>query len=195
MSVSRKGKIARLSYEHREELCRRLRDGQSVSTINAWLVSAGVPGAPFNDQNFTNWRQGGYSEWIKEQERLDRIRATAESTRRQVEAQGGALYDRVAFDYAQALADLRSSAADEKAISRLAGATAALLNAATARQRAATDARRAELAEKSLELAREKFEEQRARNAQAVEKLKAVAAAGGITPETLKTIEETMQLL
>lgn len=157
------GKIAALSFELREGICLRMKDGWTGKRIIAWLAEQGVSGV--NEQNLTNWRHAdaGYRAWGRDQERLETIRAQAESTRRSLEAGGNAIFDRLAVEYAQALADLRG-AADEVSITRLAGATASLINAATARQRAAVHERRADLAADHLDLERQKFRYQLAEN-------------------------------
>ena len=59
-------------------------------------------------------------------------------------------------------------------------------------------AQAAEISAADLQLARDKFEDQKARNAAASEKLKAALTAspdGGITPETRARIEEALNLL
>jgi hypothetical protein len=59
-------------------------------------------------------------------------------------------------------------------------------------------AKSTEISAADLQLARDKFEDQKARNAAAAEKLKAALtepAAGGITPETRARIEEALNLL
>ncbi len=55
--------------------------------------------------------------------------------------------------------------------------------------------KRLELKAEELKLAREKFEELKARNVAASEKLKSAVTRGGIAPETLRTIEEAIRLL
>jgi hypothetical protein len=59
-------------------------------------------------------------------------------------------------------------------------------------------AKSTEISAADLQLARDKFEDQKARNAAAAEKLKAALTAspdGGITPETRARIEEALNLL
>ncbi len=84
------GKIARLPKPVREELNRRLDDGEPGSRILPWLnelpavkrvLTTQFGGAPINSQNLSNWRSGGYQRWLRKQERLEEIKSLAEETR------------------------------------------------------------------------------------------------------------------
>jgi hypothetical protein len=68
MNPARKGKIARLPVAVREELNRRLEDGQTERTILPWLnalpsvqtvLAAQFGAGPVSQQNLSNWRCGG----------------------------------------------------------------------------------------------------------------------------------------
>lgn len=85
--MSRMGKIARLPQLVRDELNRRLRDGETGETLLAWLnAHAGVVyvlreqfgGRPINKQNLSDWRLGGHQDWLRHQETLDWVRGLAE---------------------------------------------------------------------------------------------------------------------
>jgi hypothetical protein len=82
------GKIARLPAKVREELNHRLQNGETGSVILPWLnalpavqaVLASHFGAgPVNHQNLTNWRQGAYQHWLKQQACEDLVRELAEN--------------------------------------------------------------------------------------------------------------------
>jgi hypothetical protein len=84
------GKIARLPKPVREELNRRLDDGEPGSQILPWLnelpavkrvLATQFGGAPINSQNLSNWRSGGYQRWLRKQERLEEIKSFAEEAR------------------------------------------------------------------------------------------------------------------
>jgi hypothetical protein len=88
MTTTRNGKVARLPHALREEINRRLYDGESGTPLLAWLN--GLPevravlarefgGRPLNAQNLTAWRQQGYRDWQKQEE----ARALAERMRRE----------------------------------------------------------------------------------------------------------------
>ncbi|MDR3401601.1 MAG: hypothetical protein P4L99_03800 [Chthoniobacter sp.] len=75
MNTIRTGKIARLPPAVREELNRRLLNGERGTWLCAWLhalpavravLAAEFGGRPINAPNLTAWRQGGYRDW-KEQ--------------------------------------------------------------------------------------------------------------------------------
>lgn len=82
--MARKGKIARLSSDIREALNRRLLDGQSGTKVLTWLnelpetrlvMTEMFDGLPVSDQNLSEWRKGGFAEWLA---RRDRIANTKE---------------------------------------------------------------------------------------------------------------------
>jgi len=78
--AARNGKIARLPYELRQTLNQRLQEGHEGKSLLRWLNSSAqvqqvlaehFEGAPINAQNLTEWRQGGYRDWLADQERRD----------------------------------------------------------------------------------------------------------------------------
>ncbi len=85
----RKGKIARLACDIRDELNRRLQDGEQGKDLVAWLNSlpkvravlkAHFGGRGINTPNLTAWVQSGYREWQLQQETVEIVqRMNAES--------------------------------------------------------------------------------------------------------------------
>ncbi|SPE52491.1 hypothetical protein SBV1_1530037 [Verrucomicrobia bacterium] len=80
--AARNGKIARLPYELRETLNQRLQEGHEGKSLLRWLNSSAqvqqvlaehFEGASINAQNLTEWRQGGYQDWLADQERRDLV--------------------------------------------------------------------------------------------------------------------------
>lgn len=76
---SRVGKVARLPLKIRSELNRRIDNGQLGRSLADWLnglpevqavLKAEFAGRAVNEQNLTEWRQGGYRDWQRQQERL-----------------------------------------------------------------------------------------------------------------------------
>jgi hypothetical protein len=74
---TRNGKIARLPRSIREELNRRLADGEIGKQLVAWLnnltevqkvLAADFQKRPISEQNLTEWKQGGFEDWQKHQE-------------------------------------------------------------------------------------------------------------------------------
>ena len=71
------GKISRLPRDIREQLNRRLDDGEPGNRLVNWLnelpavqalLAEEFGGAAINEQNLTNWKQGGFREWRMQQE-------------------------------------------------------------------------------------------------------------------------------
>ena len=94
------GKIARLPKDIREELNRRLEDGQPASEILPWVN--GLPmvkevmakhfgGEPINDGNLSEWRQKGYQRWLEKQEAEAETRLWLEEAKDLGDATGGML--------------------------------------------------------------------------------------------------------
>jgi hypothetical protein len=73
----RNGKIARLPRMVREQLNRKLDAGQQGEVLLSWLngldavkemLDEEFCGDPITKQNLSAWRQGGYAEWLRNQE-------------------------------------------------------------------------------------------------------------------------------
>ncbi|HMO51900.1 MAG TPA: hypothetical protein PKE26_11005 [Kiritimatiellia bacterium] len=147
---TRKGKVARLPYEIRERINAMIRDGAPASRLNTFLIKEGHEA--LNDQNWTNWRQGGYQDWLREQVHLDKIRDKAESFRRELDAVGVNMIDKTIIDVAQ---DIANSELDPATAAQ---AIARLKVAMTGGERTKIAERRAQIAEEALAIARKKFQ-------------------------------------
>ena len=75
--MTRNGKIARLPWALREELNRRLRDGEPGKNLVDWLnnlpavqevLRKEFGGQLISEQNLSGWKQGGFEEWLRHQE-------------------------------------------------------------------------------------------------------------------------------
>lgn len=165
MTRSRKGKIARLPAAIREELNRRLLDGQPASTILPWLnalpetaaiLSAHFHGEPISPQNLTEWRQGGYTEWLAQRQRIEHLRSLSAYAADLARAAGGSLSEGAAAiaggRILQLLEDLPPDRLDKlvAALSSLRSSEAAALNARTAQARLAQKERELALAEQKF---------------------------------------------
>jgi hypothetical protein len=80
MNLTRNGKIARLPLAVRQELNRRLDEGEQGKELVAWLnglpkvqavVAGEFGGKPIREQNLSEWKQGGYRDWVAQQEALE----------------------------------------------------------------------------------------------------------------------------
>ena len=67
--MTRQGKVARLPADVRDRVSQLMHDGTRYQQIIAWLAEQGHPG--FTHSNLSRWRDGGYLDWLKAQERLD----------------------------------------------------------------------------------------------------------------------------
>jgi hypothetical protein len=85
----RTGKIARLPRDVREELNRRLQDGEPGKTLVPWLnahpkvqamLKTHFSGRVVTVNNLSEWTQGGYRDWLVQQEAVEAVqRMEAES--------------------------------------------------------------------------------------------------------------------
>ncbi len=119
--MSRRGKIARLPNEVREELNRRLLDGASGKSVVEWLNSlpaaravlrAEFGGKPIRKQNLSEWMHGGYRDWLKTEVAMAEVRRLVERGQALKESGRGALSDYlatwVAAQYAVTTSQLQS---------------------------------------------------------------------------------------
>jgi hypothetical protein len=83
MNVTRNGKIARLPKTIRDELNRRLADGERGTELVAWLnglpevqriIAEQFGGRPMRPQNLSEWKHGGYKDWQNAQEAMELVR-------------------------------------------------------------------------------------------------------------------------
>lgn len=114
--MTRLGKIARLPRDIREQLNIRLSNGEVGRELVEWLnhlpetqtvLAAYFGRRPINDQNLTEWKQGGYEDWLRQQEDCAHARILVENAR-DLEKEAGAirLEERLAAPMALALARL-----------------------------------------------------------------------------------------
>ncbi len=80
--MSRIGKIARIPREIRDRLNSRLDDGETGTQLVEWLNSLpevqqvllrDFEGRPVNEQNLTQWKQGGFLDWRSRQEARESV--------------------------------------------------------------------------------------------------------------------------
>jgi uncharacterized protein YukE len=112
---TRNGKIARLPCFVRDELNERLKHSEESPQLLAWLnalpevkkvIRDNFAGAPISKQNLSEWRQGGFQEWLA---RLDLCEEAGEMARlgeEMDERAAGVLADAAATVLATRLASL-----------------------------------------------------------------------------------------
>jgi hypothetical protein len=103
---TRNGKIARLPASLRNALNERLDQAEESPTLLDWLnalpevqavLEAGFNGVPISKQNLSEWRQGGFQEWLLRRDLCDEARAVTESAQdMEASAPGSELVDGVA---------------------------------------------------------------------------------------------------
>ena len=104
--MTRKGKIARLPQPIREQINRRLQNGEEGKQIAEWLntlpevdrlMAAEFDGQPINETNLSNWKLGGYRDWEAQQEALEAVRRFGADAAELGQAAGGQLADQLAL--------------------------------------------------------------------------------------------------
>lgn len=186
MSRARQGKIARLPHALREEVNRRLADGQPGSVLLGWLnvhadalrVWGELELELATAQNLSEWRQGGYKDWCQQRQKVEDLKSLSAHAHELAKAGGGVEDGLAAVLGGHILASWEEllysgggdgTAADgEDAVDAktdVTGNLSKLVQAATRLKKAAHDEQKLELAqraqkhkEKQLDLEREKFE-------------------------------------
>jgi hypothetical protein len=131
MQDTRTGKVARLPLAIREEVNRRLLDNEPAGKILPWLnalpevvsiLGEDFEGLAVNDQNLSEWRKGGFQDWLKRRDRIEHTRELAQTAVKFAKAGGGNLTEGAAailsgriLDVLEQLDDLVKSAEGETA--------------------------------------------------------------------------------
>jgi hypothetical protein len=123
--MTRLGKIARLPREIREELNVRLQNGEVGRVLVDWLnglpaaqevLKARFEGRAITEQNLSEWKQGGYEDWVRHQENCAyALMLTEMSEDLEEEARDTRLEERLAAVMAVALARLLREAEEAPA--------------------------------------------------------------------------------
>ena len=104
--MGRRGKIARLPREIREQVNHKLDNGLPGNTILAWLnalpdtralLAAEFDGRRISKQNLSEWRAGGYREWQIGREALEAMRSLVGDERLMEKTAGVPLTDMLAI--------------------------------------------------------------------------------------------------
>lgn len=85
--MTRTGKIARLPKPVRDQLNQRLENGEKGTALVRWLnslpevqhlIQHEFHGYPIREQNLSEWKKGGYLDWLAQQQRLSTVRQMEE---------------------------------------------------------------------------------------------------------------------
>ena len=102
MARTRTGKIARCPPHIRAEVNRRLFAGELVSKILAWLheqpevlkiLDEHFGEEPISPQNMSEWKSGGYQDWLEQQEKVEQLGQLSEFALKLGQAAGGNIND------------------------------------------------------------------------------------------------------
>lgn len=135
MSNARKGKIARCPPPIRDEVNRRLFNGDSGPKILAWLnanetvlriLDEYFGEEPVTAQNLSEWRGGGYLDWIGRNEKIEQTKSLAAYAASLATAAGGNLTDGSAAIIGGKILEALDAAEDGTDLSQLTKALVAL---------------------------------------------------------------------
>lgn len=180
--ATRTGKIARLPHVLREEVNRRLMDGETSRKILPWLNATAeaaaiwerdFEGVPASAQNLSEWKLGGWKEWRERKDRVENLK-TLSSFAHDLTRAGGSIADGAASILSGQILEALEQAGNlcvtggsddaEKdpndGLAKMAGAIASLQKATTARGKLELDKKRVRQKDDQLALDREKFETQ-----------------------------------
>jgi len=102
--MTHRGKIARLPLGIRDQLNRRLQNGEPGKAVVNWLnglpeaqavVASEFGGKAIRQQNLSDWKKGGYQEWLRQEETLEVARQLGDE-RGEIPEAGGPLADKLA---------------------------------------------------------------------------------------------------
>lgn len=180
--MARQGKFARLPHALREEVNRRLLDGQTAGVILSWLNAQPeavtvwdehFKGAPATPQNLSEWRDGGYKEWLARREKVENLKTLSQFAVNLTQS-GGHIADGAAAIISGHILEALEQAGNiavtggsddaeadpSKGLANMAKAVASLQSSGVARERLALEKRKTDQKDQSLALEREKFEKQ-----------------------------------
>ncbi len=179
----RNGKVAHLSKEWRDVINLMLQDGAMYVEILAKLEGGGI--THLNDQNLINWKDGGYQDWLKEQERFEDMKFKREFALELVKQNEGSVVHEAGLQVAasqiyELLTDFdveslkKALASDPTNYSRVVNAMS-------------------KLSDSGLKYERYKAEVRTAR--EKIEREMTAAKEGGLTPEAVARIQEALNLM
>jgi hypothetical protein len=167
--MSRTGKIARLPASLREEVNRRLHDGAPAREIIAWLhtqpetlrvLDEYFGEEPITPQNLSEWKQGGYQEWLARRDRVENLK-TLSSYAMDLAKAGGSVTEGAAAIAGGRILELLETLEEEK-LGQFVSALASLRNSEATALNAQTQQKRLAQKERELKLAESRFQRETA---------------------------------
>ncbi|HWX16425.1 MAG TPA: hypothetical protein VNY07_07545 [Chthoniobacterales bacterium] len=203
MNLTRNGKIARLPLAVRQELNRRLDEGEQGKKLVAWLnglpevqaiLAAEFGGKPIREQNLSEWKKGGYPDWTAQHEALEIAQRLGEDAA-EWNAEGRApLIDTLALwlvaRYAVATRLVAETGGREgwRLLREMCGDIVEL-------RKGDHSAERLQIERERLELEKEQSEKRVREKVEKLQKQLAKKRKGGISHKTLKEMERAMKIL
>jgi len=185
----RRGKIAHLPKEIRDEVNHMIENNARSSAIISFLAGKGYPG--INKVNITHWVQGdgagssGYQDWQREQRALAELRAQEEFALELVkENQAHSLHDASRLLAVGQLAQIFSEVDVRSLADSLPEKPQNYVRLLNALGRLSRDGRDYEQHRLRLALRQKEFDE-----------AMSLSPKGGLTPEMLENIQETLNLV
>jgi hypothetical protein len=202
--MTRKGKIARLPHPIREQINRRLQNGEEGKQITEWLntlpgtkavLAAEFGGEPINEVNLSNWKLGGYRDWEAQQEALEAVRRFGGDAAELGHAAGGQLADqlaicltaRIAVALQRAASDGDEPAEQLQRLRQLCGDLVAL-------RKGDHNAQWLRIEREKLDFELKKYDEDKAAGKRQTELAKN-PKGNGLSKETLEILEKELKLL
>jgi hypothetical protein len=98
MTIARKGKVARLPVAIRNKLNEKLLDNVAGPSILSWVNrEMGFKGpAAITAQNLSEWRAGGFADWLENQDKVDRVKQLSELAFRLAQTGGNTITESAA---------------------------------------------------------------------------------------------------
>lgn len=169
--MARQGKIARLPHRLRKQVNNRLRDGETARKLLSWLNAqpdaitvwnAEFEGVPASAQNLSEWRLGGFKEYLRERDKLDAITTLSDYALEIAERTGASLADGAAAIIAGQIVKSFETLADTDegglSLDKAAFAVAALRTGDHAKEKLTLAKQKHKLSTEKIALDREKFE-------------------------------------
>jgi len=123
MDSTRKGKIATLPAKIRDEINRRLHEGEGARQILPWLnadkdvlrvLDERWGEEPVTPQNLSEWRRGGYRDWLGRNEKVSALKVLSDYSLQLAQAAGGSISEGAAAIAGGKILALLENAAEEE---------------------------------------------------------------------------------
>lgn len=165
-----KGKVGRLPIEIRNELNRRLQDGEPAGKLLRWLnalpqtraiIQEQFGGDAITPQNLSEWRKVGYRDWLQKQDKVEQIKTLSEYSFRLAEAGGASMSDGSAAIAAGKMQEWFETA-DQADIAKMIPALVNLRSVEIAARRVNIEASKLKQKDRELALEEQRFQRQTA---------------------------------